>query len=168
MTRTRIMLLLAAGLIAGALAGWIRPVPSGLGASADAGGEWSLLPAAAVERASAEMLETALQLRWVGGGAGQDAAGSEAVDTSWTLRGLLPTQESVLVQTGADPLIKRMATGDILPDGSRIIAVESDAVTVQLDDCQIRRNLYPRADDNRPLPDQVCTEMSPEKETSPP
>lgn len=155
MTRQQLTLLLAAGAVVGALAGWFRPVAVTGKQSGNGAAQWSLPPAAALERSTAAQFAAVRGLRWVG-----DAGGSGGGNTSadWVLHGVLPIEGAILIQVGAEPLIKRVNTGDILPDRSRLTAVERDAAVIERDGCQTRRHLYPLpADESKPQSSTCAT-----------
>lgn len=165
MTRLQMALILTAGALLGALAGWFRPVEAAGKQGGNRAAQWSLPPAAALERSTAAQSATMRGLRWVGdtGGAG---GGSTSAD--WVLRGVLPIEGAILVQVGTDPLIKRINTGDILPDRSRLTAVERDAVMIERDGCQTRRHLYPRPANESTPESATCAAAGIDKETPQP
>lgn len=140
MKRIHYLAILATGLLVGALGGWFRPASSGA-ALADAGtAQWSLPTEASLERSSAAQVTEARMVRWVGDAAGGGDGGT--LSQSWTLRGLLRPEGVALVQSGSDPQITRVEIDGILPDGSRLVAVERDSVSVERDGCRTRHPLY--------------------------
>lgn len=160
MRRIHLALALGAGLAIGAIGGWLRPVPE-LSTQANAGnGQWNLPPAEALERSSAAQFAIARSLRWVG-------AGHAAADGGpWELRGVLPPEGTILVQSGTPARISRVKIGDILPDGSRLAAVERDAAVLDRDGCRVRHPLYARPADE--TLSSECANAAPEKETPTP
>lgn len=137
--------LVLAGALVGALAGWLRPVPLESSAAGAGTSAWTLPPEHAATRTAASLFELALNLRWVGDVPLASQEQDEAAAVQWVLHGILLPEAAILVQVGADPLIKRFATGDILPDGSRVAFVERDAVVLDRGGCHHRRSLYPSA-----------------------
>lgn len=133
--------LLVGGALAGAIVGWLRPIPGRDDATGDAAWEWRPIPAEIIVRSTAALFAQAQQLRWQGDRLIEDGE-AEAQKVEWTLRGVLLPEAEILVQTGTNPLIERFATGDILPDGSKVAAVERDAVMLDRDGCRYRRPLY--------------------------
>lgn len=147
MTRQQLALVLATGIIVGALAGWLRPVPVVEKPSDNDTSSWSLPPGTALERSTSAQFAAMQGMRWVGDNSDPGGDGSAPV---WTLRGLLPAEGAILVQIGTEP-IKRIQSGDILPDRSRLISVDRNSAMIERDGCQTRRNLYPHpADENTP------------------
>jgi len=147
--------LIAAGVVAlAALAGWLRPIPDEASVSASRTAQWRLPARADLERSSAQHISAAQGVVWIGDGVGSAGAGS---GVQWTLRGILGGPEPVaLVQVGAEPLMKQLKTGDILPDGSRLVAVEEGGVVVERAGCKERRPLYPSAESVDPAPGEAC------------
>lgn len=143
--------LIAAGFIAlAALAGWLRPIPDEASVSAARTAQWRLPTRTELERSSAESINAAQGVAWIGDGGDTAGAGS---GVQWTLRGIMRDPEPVaLVQVGTEPLIKRLKTGDILPDGSRLVAVEKGGVVTERAGCEVRRPLYPSTQSGDPAP----------------
>lgn len=137
--------LLVGGALVGAVAGWLRPIPPDSAAAEAGTSEWTLPPEHTATRTAASLFELALNLRWVGDVPPASEEQDEAAAVEWALRGILLPEAAILVQVGADPLIKRFGTGDILPDGSRVASVERDAVVLDRGGCHHRRSLYPSA-----------------------
>lgn len=104
-------------------------------------------------------------LRWTGD---TDGSGGNSTPADWVLRGVLPIEGAILVQVGTDPLIRRIKTGDILPDRSRLTAVERDAAMIERDGCQIRRHLYPRPADESKPEGSTCAAAGTDKDTPQP
>ena len=159
------MILAAAGVVALAgVAGWWRPIPAPAIATAAQQAAWHLPTAAELERSSIEQFAATSGVAWLGDGVG---GGSAAVQ--WTLRGIVgPDNPAVLVQAGTDPLIKRLESGDTLPDGSRLVAVLRDRVVVERDGCRTQRPLYPHASAATPAPAEGCMPSRTDKETPQP
>lgn len=149
MSRPKLLILLTVVTALGAVAGWFRPLPS-LGAGPAAGdGKWNIPEAAALERSSAALAAEMRGLRWVG-----DAGASlEGGSSEWTLLGVMPQESEILVQVGKDPLIRRVKIGDILPDGSRLIAVGRDTASIEREGCQIDQPLYARPSNEKVTPE---------------
>ena len=160
------LLLVAAGvLLVAGVGGWLRPIPSATGASNAQQSRWRLPSPAEMERSSIEQFAATHGVAWVGDGAG--GAGGGAV--AWTLRGIVgPNNEVALVQAGSDPLIKRVRSGDILPDGSKVVAVLRSSVVVERDGCQTRRPLYRLASAAAPDPGAGCSTPGTNKDTPQP
>lgn len=159
------MMLAAAGVVALAgVAGWWRPIPAPASATAAQQAAWHLPTAAGLERSSIEQFAATSGVAWLGDGVG---GGGAAVQ--WTLRGIVgPDNPAVLVQAGTDPLIKRLQSGDTLPDGSRLVAVLRDRVVVERDGCRTQRPLYPPAIAATPAPAAGCMPPGTDKETPQP
>ena len=159
------MILAAAGVVALAgVAGWWRPIPAPAIATAAQQAAWHLPTAAELERSSIEQFAATSGVAWLGDGVG---GGSAALQ--WTLRGIVgPDNPAVLVQVGTDPLIKRVRSGDILPDGSKVVAVLRSSVVVERDGCQTRRPLYRLASAAAPDPGAGCSTPGTNKDTPQP
>jgi hypothetical protein len=168
MTRTQLALALGVALIAGTLAGWFRPVPIGAKQADNNASSWNLALTGVPERSSAAQFAALSGLRWVGDTAGDGMGGDGSASTDWTLRGLLRPEGAALVQVGTDPLIKRIPTGAILPDGSRLAAVERDSAIIDRDGCRTRRSLYPQPATDTSLEGAECITAGPDKETPQP
>jgi hypothetical protein len=151
------MALAAAGVVVvAAVAGWFRPVSLETGATNPHSGAWQLPAASALERSSASQFAAIRGVAWVGEGSG--SAGSPSAQ--WTLLGLVGRfdDRAVLVRAGNDPLIKRLRSGDTLPDGSRLVSVGSDGIVIDREGCRMRRPLYPATVDSQspPAPGDAC------------
>ena len=162
MINRRNMILAAAGVVALAgVAGWWRPIPATASATAAHQTAWHLPTAAELERSSIEQVAATSGVAWLGDGVG---GGSAAVQ--WTLRAIVgPDNPAVLVQAATDPLIKRLHSGDTLPDGSTLVAVLRDRVVVERDGCRTQRPLYPPASAATPAPAEECMPPGTDKET---
>jgi len=164
-SRTRMLLAAAGVLVLAGVAGWLRPIPASPGAANAQKSRWDLPTAAELERSSIEQFAATRGVAWVGDGAGGVDGGS----VQWTLRGIVgPYNDVVLVQAGSEPLIKRFQSGDILPDGSRLVAVLRDGVVVDRDGCQTRRPLYLPASSAAPAAGDACMTPGTNKETPQP
>jgi hypothetical protein len=126
---------LGIGLVAGAA--WPPPpIPKGQVTPAT----WNP-PAASLARIPAKASEQAESLRWLG------ETDPEATVQDWRLAGILLSPEPVaLVATGSTgksggksktvPRPARLTQGQTLPDGSRLVSIDSKSVTVELGNCQ--------------------------------
>lgn len=155
---------LMAGILAGALAvgliaGWLRPIPDPPREDGDTIGDWQLPSREALERTSDTLFQSALALRWEADTGLQSEAEAEAA-TQWRLRALLLPEQLILASIGDDPAVQRFGQGDILPDGSRLVAVEQDGVVLERGNCRERRSLYPAPDN----PGVECAESDPNEE----
>lgn len=164
MTPRHIGGVLLVGALSGLVAGWLRPVPEDAGQADGGGADWSVPSPSVAERSSAASFEIAMGIRWVGGVPAH--AEQEEAATQWTLQGVLLPEGAALIQVGAEPLIKRFQTGDILPDGSRLAAVERDAIELDRGGCRERRTLYPSSP-NSGAAGAGCTTATPEEEVQP-
>ena len=145
MNRIRLAVALVAVLLAGSVAGWLRPLPTlSTAAKHEPQAGWQLPPQDTLERSSAAMFAQARTLKWVGDAT---SAGS-ATAQDWILKAILSGEDAILIQSGKETLISRAEVGATLPDGSRLLAVRGDTVVVELDGCRMDRQLYPRASDS--------------------
>lgn len=129
-----------AGLLFSLVLGWFRPLPDEATHARRQEDRWTLPPTSQVERASASMLTSMGAIRWVGGTSG---AGTSGKSSPWTLLGIVQGPDrAILIQSGADPLIKRMRAGDTLPDGLRLVDIHPDTITLESDGCRRERTLY--------------------------
>lgn len=155
MTR-QMTVVLASGAAIVALAGvlgWFRPTTTTNMASPTRGTAWHLPDAARLERSSAALSTAAAGVAWAGQGG--PATGQ---DVRWELLGLVGRLDdrAVLVKVGTDPLIKRVRSGDTLPDGSKLVSVGSDGIVIDREGCRSRRPLYATVQGSQPPPTGGC------------
>lgn len=143
MTRRMGMIAAASTIVLAAVAGWFRPLPPLDGAASTRPQQWRLPAAADLERSSAAQFVAISDVRWLG----EDGSADGGPGTQWTLLGVVGTEldRAILVKAGSDPLIKRLHSGDTLPDGSKLVAVGSSGIVIDRDGCRTERPLYPSA-----------------------
>lgn len=164
MRRHHLLLALAASLLVGVLAGWFQSPPSNASGANNGDAPWALPDATTLERSSATLDAGARSLRWVGGNQGGDTQGGQA--SEWTLLGILPRENAVLVRAGTGDAISRVEVGATLPDGTRLTSVARDSAMIERDGCPVGRSLYPRpTGDTAP---SACNDAAPPKEVPPP
>ena len=155
MTRqTTILLASGAAVVAIAgILGWLRPMATTNMASPTRSARWHLPDAPRLERSSAALSTAAAGVAWAGQGGA--AAGQ---DVRWELLGLVGRLDdrAVLVKVGTDPLIKRVRSGDTLPDGSKLVSVGSDGIVIDREGCRSRRPLYATVQGDQPPPAGDC------------
>lgn len=144
------VLLLAGGI------GWFRPMPPPERTAKAHESKWRLPDAALLERSTASQFAAIAGVTWLGDG----AHGETGQETQWTLLGVVgrPDDRAILVRTGSDPLIKRLHSGDTLPDGSKLVAVGSSGIVMERDGCRTERPLYPNGNSAPPTgsTDDAC------------
>ena len=164
MRRHHLLLALSAGLLVGVLAGWFQSLPPNASGENDSDAPWALPDATTLERSSAMLDAGARALRWVGGNQGGDTQGGPA--SEWTLLGILPRENAVLVRAGSGDAISRVEVGATLPDGARLASVARDSAMIERDGCRVGRPLYPRpTGDTAP---SACNDGAPPKEAPSP
>lgn len=163
MNRSTMMLAAGGVVVLAGVAGWFRPMPRPASATTAHQTAWRLPTAAELERSSIEQFAAIRGVTWVGDG----GAGGGDPSAQWTLRGIVGRfdDRAVLVQVGSDPLIKRLQSGDTLPDGSRLVAVERNGIVVERDGCRTQRPLYPLASNVPQDPADGCASPGTDKET---
>lgn len=144
-------ILLAAAVLVVVLAGvggWFWPMPAPTGAVNTHQPKWLLPTTGNLERSTAAQFAAASGVAWLGD-SGLDGATPGA---QWTLLGVVgrPDDRAILIQSGADPLIKRLHAGDTLPDGSKLVAVGRSGFVMERDGCRTERPLYPSANTKPP------------------
>jgi len=154
------------GLVAGGVvvlagvAGWYRPVPKPGSAATAHQAPWRLPTTAELERSSIEQFAAIRDVAWVGDGAAGDGPSAQ-----WTLRGIVDREgTAILVQVGSDPLIKRFSSGDTLPDGSRLVAIERGGIIVEREGCRSMLPLYKPATGNTQAAGGDCASAGPDQE----
>lgn len=100
---------------------------------------WSLPPAAELARYSEDNFTKAFQsVHWEG----DSALGSDA-SSEWRLAGISTDPAPVaLIQPKDGKLPLRIAPGSALPDGSRLVGIDGDRMTIALGDCRRVYQLY--------------------------
>ena len=157
MTRRTMAFAAAAVVVLAGVAGWFRPMPTPVGAASAHQPKWRLPRAADLERSTAAQFAAISRVTWLGdAGAGAGGPGAQ-----WTLLGVVgrPDDRAILVRAGSDPLIKRLHSGDTLPDGSKLVTEGSRGIVVDRDGCRTIRPLYPldRAATPADAGDGACT-----------
>lgn len=144
MKRPTLLLVAAAAVVLAGIAGWYRSMPPPAGSASAHQPKWRLPPPAALERSTAAQYAATSGVAWFGDN-GQGIAGPGA---QWTLLGVVgrPDDRAILVSVGSDPLIKRLHSGDTLPDGSKLVAVGRSGIVIDRDGCRTERPLYPSTD----------------------
>lgn len=140
----------AVGAIVGLIGGLAWPLPS-VPSHGGGGLQLAIPPRSALDRYSeadfARLRNTTL---WAGSAPAQ---GGTANMPSWQLVGVvLRPVPAALVKAENRQL--RVAVGEALPDGTRLLAVRADAVDFMQGQCSYRRPLYGSAD--QPLPLAGC------------
>lgn len=157
MTRRTLLIAAAAVVVLAGIAGWFRPMPVAVGPATAHQPKWQLPRAADLERSTAAQFAAIARVPWFGE-AGEGAGGPGA---QWTLLGVVgrPDDRAILVRAGSDPLIKRLHSGDTLPDGSKLVTVGSSGIVAERDGCRTIRPLYPpdRAAPPADAGDGACT-----------
>ena len=146
MKRPAIIGIVAGVAVLAGVAGWFRPMPPATDIAGRHQAQWRLPDQAGLERSTAAPFAATSGVAWFGESG--DAGGGGGLAASWTLLGVVgpPGDRAVLVQAGSDPVIKRLHSGDNLPDGSKLVTVGSSGVVIDRDGCRIERPLYPGAD----------------------
>lgn len=132
---------LAAVVAAGLLGGAAWPPPP-VPAVADNDAAWSLPSAAQMQRLADTEFSTATRgMRWTGdasGPAGERGAG-DAGPQAWKLLGISHDPEPMaLVAVGTRKAdVQRVPVGATLPDGSQLLSVSPESVTVQTGSCRL-------------------------------
>ncbi|WP_158636528.1 hypothetical protein [Luteimonas marina] len=115
------------------------PIPKARGAE----GEWTLPDARTLARFSADNYKQATgSVQW------GDNAAEGAQSQAWRLAGFLLTSpdSTALIETvgtrGVKAKVVHAKPGDALPDGARLLAINGDKITSELDGCKSVRQLY--------------------------
>ncbi len=137
------------GVLWGVLATPPEPPPGAAAAL-----EWSL-PAMTVVAEPGAALAAIPASVWGAAGAGGprgSRAGAAAGVQQWRLLGIVAGPEPIAIvqsaQTGA--AIQRLAVGDPLPDGARILAIGDTLIRFERDGCRHQRTLYAAAAEPEP------------------
>lgn len=122
--------------VGGFLAGMAWPPPP-IETSREDSANWALPSAALMSRHSPEVFTQARSVRWQADpGAGVDP--ETAARPQWRLAGLLETPEAhaIVLETGAGQAASTLRAGDALPDGSRLVEISGNTITVESGDCR--------------------------------
>lgn len=156
MNRATVLSVVVASAMLGGVAGWLRPLPQETSTAAAHDQAWWLPAPADLERSTAAQFAAISDVPWLG-----DATPTGQV-AEWTLLGVVgrPDDRAILIRVGSEPLIKRLRSGDTLPDGSKLIAVGSDGVMIDRGGCRTKRPLYPSAQASAPADAIACEPAS--------
>lgn len=140
MTR-RQKLIIAGCCVLGLLIGVAWPPPP-IPKAPENANAWAPPGAGQLERFSADAFASASTARWLGEES-DPVPGSETAPT-WRLAGFLETPEPrALIIVSTEPrTAKRISVGEPLADGSRLIGIERDTITVEDDGCERVFQLY--------------------------
>lgn len=142
----RLPVLVGACAMAGLLLGLMR----GPG-EADAGmfgneSDWTLPSGADLLRHDSADLAATLDFPWRGRQGAGRAAGAKADTPAWQLRGIVyDPVPTALVDDGQGKIL-RIRTGDALPDGSVVLAIEASRMRFERDGCPLERKLHASPD----------------------
>lgn len=129
-------LLAAIAVVAGVTTGLVWPALP-LPKLSKASGDWSLPPGRDIARhVPQDMATVASDMRWKGVGKDGGTASAEGHAT-WQLAGILHQQTATILTmpSGQATEATRVAVGDVLPDGSKLLSIKGDQVVTQHDNC---------------------------------
>lgn len=140
MTR-RLKLIIAGCCVLGLVIGIAWPPPPVPRAPENANA-WTPPGTGQLERFSAEAFASASTARWLGDES--DPVPGSATAVTWRLAGFLEAPESqALIIVSSEPRVaQRISAGEPLADGSRLIGIERDTITVERDGCERVYQLY--------------------------
>ncbi len=180
--KKRLYLWLALSAAAGLVLGIAWPPPPIPRAQAEAG-EWLLPEASSLARHSnTDMTEVTRAMRWNGEAIGV----TPGMRGNWRLAGFVndPNPAALIMPqstnatparpappprrpggtqgaSAAMPQAQRVVPGDLLPDGSKLVAIEGDTITTELDGCQLVYQLYRTTSTSAPT---ACPDTAPAAE----
>lgn len=131
--RHLILLACCAGSFIAGMAWPPPPIPAAREDSTD----WVPPSAAVMSRYTQEAFTQAGQIRWQAD-LSTTAGVGDLTSVKWRLAGLLenPDAHAIVLQPGIDQSVSRLETGAILPDGSRLVEIVDNTITVELGDCR--------------------------------
>lgn len=129
----RVYLVVAACIIGGLIIGASWPPPP-IPRQRDDVGQWSLPPREQIARFSSDAFTEAGKLRWRADASEGGDAPSAAV--AWQFAGLTEAgrTQALVIEAGTRQA-RRLVAGELLPDGSRLVSIDRDTITVDLEGC---------------------------------
>ena len=127
---------LVVSCVAGFFAGMAWPPPP-IPAAREDTVDWAPPPAALMSRYSPDVFAQARSVRWQAdrGGTGEP---DDATAVSWRLAGLLenPEAHAIVLESGPGQVASTLEPGATLPDGSLLVEIVGNTITVESGDCR--------------------------------
>lgn len=142
MITRRHMLYLVSALVAGLIIGAAWP-PATSSQNKAAKGEWRLPGADTITRHNPrDMAAVTAGVRW--GGEGKASGDKVVTPGTWRLVGILRDDglTALVMPPDASTEATRVAIGDTLPDGSKLVAIKGDTISTENDSCRTTYQMF--------------------------